>query len=335
VRCSVLCVFLVLLTILPLLASHQKSTDAERDGFKGAVKSVSTKTVILNPQPRQPDNGFAVVDPISCEVCDYDEEGNSIRRGQNWATGFVGGTTRYVRDEDEKVRQRIEENEKGELASRVMIGQFGKTEEEVYQHGVLQSRNEYRYDQNGNMIEWLTFDADGAQTASTTATFDQQGNVTEQFDRGPDGSFLLHFTQSFDADTDAQSFTNYNEDGTVRLTFTAKANKITNYWQQPSDEREYGSQFCFTDEPKQGECETHNPDGTIWRTVAIFADEKKRNPTRAELRDNDNQVQMAADYEYEFDERGNWTKCSVWTWTRESGERKLHETDSRTLTYWK
>jgi hypothetical protein len=47
-------------------------------------------------------------------------------------------------------------------------------------------------------------------------------------------------------------------------------------------------------------------------------------------------VQMAADYEYEFDERGNWTKRSVWTWTQESGDLKLHglhETDSRTLTY--
>jgi hypothetical protein len=44
---------------------------------------------------------------------------------------------------------------------------------------------------------------------------------------------------------------------------------------------------------------------------------------------------MAADYEYEFDERGNWTKRSVWTWTQESGYRKLHETDSRALRYWK
>jgi hypothetical protein len=33
---------------------------------------------------------------------------------------------------------------------------------------------------------------------------------------------------------------------------------------------------------------------------------------------------MAADYEYEFDERGNWTKASVWTWTQESRDRKLY-----------
>ncbi len=50
-------------------------------------------------------------------------------------------------------------------------------------------------------------------------------------------------------------------------------------------------------------------------TFTTFADEKKRNPTRVELRDNDDQMQMAADYEYEFDECGNWPKGSVWTWT--------------------
>jgi hypothetical protein len=260
VRRSVLCVVLALLTTLPLVASHQKATDAEMDGFNGGVTSVSTKTVILDPQPQQPDNGFAVVYPIWCEVCDYDEEGNSIRRGQNWETGFVGETTRYVRDDNGSVRQQIVENERGELDRRVMLGPFGRTEEEFYQHGALQSKNIYRYDESGNMIEWLTSDADGVQTASTTATFDQQGNVSEQFDRGPEGGFLLHFTQSFDPDSDAQSFTNYNEDGTVRLTFTAKANKITNYWQQPSDKREYGSGFCFNDEPKHQECETHNPE---------------------------------------------------------------------------
>jgi hypothetical protein len=40
------------------------------------------------------------------------------------------------------------------------------------------------------------------------------------------------------------------------------------------------------------------------------------------------QPQMAGDYEYEFDGHGNWTKHSVWVWTRESGERQLLEIDS-------
>jgi hypothetical protein len=120
----------------------------------------------------------------------------------------------------------------------------------------------------------------------------------------------------------------------VRLTFTANENRITNYWQRPIREHEFGSSVCFNAQPKHQECETHNPDGKLWRTFTTFADEKMHNPTRVELRDNDDQMQMAADYQYEFDECGNWTKRSVWTWTRESGERKLHEIDSRKLTCW-
>ena len=155
------------------------------------------------------------------------------------------------------------------------------------------------------------------QAASTTATFDEKGNVTEQFDHGPDNSFRLHFTQSFDPNTGVQTFTNFNQDGTVRLTFTANENRIANYWQQPAREHEFGSSVCFNAEPKRQVCETHNPDGKLWRTSATFADEKKRNPTRVELRDNDDQMQMAGDYEYEFDEHENWTKRSGWIWTRE------------------
>ena len=100
----------------------------------------------------------------------------------------MGETTRYIRDEDGTVRQQIMENEKGELDRRIMMGPFGKTEEEFYQRGLLQGRNTYRYDQDGNLIEWLTYNAEGVQTASTTAAFDENGTVTEQFDRGPNNT---------------------------------------------------------------------------------------------------------------------------------------------------
>lgn len=328
-RISVLAVLFFVVAAFPILASSRKSTDAEMDGFKGSVKSVSTERQVVSPQPSQPD-GPAIIYPVGCEVCDYDEDGNSIRRGQNWDTGFVGGTARYIRDEDGNIRQQIMENEKGELNSKVMVGRFGKTEEEFYQHGVLQSRNKYRYDENGNVIESLSYDAHGIQIARSSAAFDEHGTITEQFDYGPKNRFLLHYVQTYDPETDVQTFTNLNEDGTVRLTFTAKGDRVTSYWQQPSNVHELGSNVCF----KTG-CESHNPDGSMFRTVTTFADGDTRNPIRAERRDATDQVQMAAEYEYEFDGHGNWTKRSVWIWTPESGERKLLEVDSRTLTYWK
>jgi hypothetical protein len=115
----------------------------------------------------------------------------------------------------------------------------------------------------------------------------------------------------------------------------AKGNGVTSYWQQPSDKHEYGSSVCFDTGPKQKECESHDPDGTMWHTSETFADERKRDPSRVELRDETDQVEMAADYECEFDGHGNWTKRSVWIWTPESGDRKLLEIDTRTITYWK
>jgi hypothetical protein len=214
---------LIVAAAFPILASCRNPTAAERDDFKGPVKSVSAKRQIASPRPGRPE-GPTISYPVWCDVCEYDEDGNVVRRGQNGETGFVGETTRYVRDEDGNIRQQIVENEKGKLGRRVMIGRFGKTDEEFYQHGVLQSRNKYRYDESGNIIEWITYDASGVQTARTVATFDEYGTITEQFDYGPENKFLVHYTQTYDPDADVQTFTNLNEDGAVRLTFTVKGN---------------------------------------------------------------------------------------------------------------
>lgn len=319
---------LFLIVALRALTAATKSTDAIRDGFKGAVESVVTERRVVSPQPRQPD-GPTVIYPTGCEVCDYDEDGNVIRRGQNWETGFVGETTRYVRDLDGNIQQQIMENEKGELNSTVALSRFGKTEVEFYLHGVLQSTNMYRYDENGNLVERSTYDPDGVQTARTTATFDENGTIAEEFDYGPEGKFLLHYTQSYDSQTDVQKFTNFNEDGTVRLTFTAKGERVVSFWQQPSDKDELGGTVCF----KMG-CESRKPDGSMFRTVTTFAKGDPGNITRAERRDAGDQLQAAADYEYEFDGQGNWTKRSVWVWTRESSKRVLLEVDSRRTAYW-
>jgi hypothetical protein len=330
VRIPVVTIFFFSVAFIPVLASIKKSTDAELDGFKGAVKSVSTeRQIVSHTWPRQPD-GPAIIYPAGCEVCEYDEEGNAVLRGQNWETGFVGEKIHYVRDEYGKISQQIVENEKGQPVSNVVMGSLGKIEEKFYQNGVLQSRNKYRRDESGNLIESVSYDAHGIQIARTTATFDEDGTVTEQYDYGPKNKFLLHFTQSYDPETDVQIFTNYNEDATVRLTFTAKGERVVSYWQQASDKHELGSTVCF----KTG-CESHNPDGSPFRTVTTLEDGDRRNPRRIELRDDTDQPQMAADYEYEFDGHGNWTERSVWVWTRESGERQLLESDSRTLTYWK
>jgi hypothetical protein len=330
VRIPVVTVFLFSISAIPVMAVSKKSTDAELSGFKGAVKSVFTEEqIVSHTWPHQPD-GPSIIYPAGCEVCEYDNDGNAIARGQKRETGFVGERIQYVRDENGKVSQQIVENEKGQLVSKFAMGSLGKIEEEFYQNGVLQSRNEYRRDESGNPIETVSYDAHGIQTARTSASFDEDGTVTEEYDYGPKNKFRLHFTESYDPETTVQIFTNYNEDGTVRLTFTAKGERVVSYWQKSSDQHEFGSTVCF----KTG-CESHYVDGTSFRTVTTLPDGDTRNPRRIELRDDTEQAQMAADYEYEFDSHGNWTKRSIWVWTRESGERQLLEIDSRTLSYWK
>lgn len=332
-RCTVLLLLILALTVPHLFASNANLADAERDGFRDAVRSVSTRIERFGGDPDAA-NHPVIVYQAMCEVCEYDEEGNSVKRGQNFEGKFLGNTTRYVRNQDGVIQEKILVDERGQVSQRISLGPVGKTEELDYREGVLQDRQTFRYDEHGNLIEWLTFDATGKQTASTTATFDEQGNVTEQFDRGSANNFL-HFTKHFNPDTGVETFTNYNEDGTVRLTYTATNGQITNYWQQPSDKHEYGSGVCFNTAPKENQCEHHYPDGKVWHQLEKFFDEKRRVPLRVELRDETGLLQMAADYEYEFDSHGNWTKRSVWVLRSDSGQRKLQEADRRSITYWK
>jgi hypothetical protein len=303
------------------------------DGLKGAVKSVSTTIERFGKDANATDHPV-ILYSVWCEVCEYDEQGNSVKRGQNFEGRFVGNTTRYVHNEDGTICEKVLLNEKGQVYERTMLGPFGMTERDDYVNDVLQYRQTFRYDENGNQIEWLTFNANGKQTASTTATFDDERNVTEQFDRSS-GSNFLHFTQHVNPDTGVETFTNYNEDGTVRLTYTAKGSKITNFWQQPGSKHEYGSGVCFNTVPKERECEHHYPDDKVWHQFERFADERRHDPLRVELRDETGLPQMLADYEYDRDSSGNWIRRSIWLWRSDSGERKLYEVDTRTLTYWK
>ena len=159
---------LLALTGRYLLAADAKLTDAERDGFKGVVKSVSTS---IERFGRESDaaNRPDVVYSALCQVCEYDEEGNSVKEGQRSFDGkFFGNTTRYVRDEDGSISEKILVDEKGALFQKIMIGPVGRTEELDYRDGFLQHRQTFRYDEHGNVIEWLTSDATGKKTASTT-----------------------------------------------------------------------------------------------------------------------------------------------------------------------
>ncbi len=132
-----------------------------------------------------------------------------------------------------------------------------------------------------------------------------------------------------------ESLTSLNRDGTVRLMFTANDKTVLSYWQQPGDKPTYGSGMCFDEDSSTvRDCRDYNWDGTYTTTHYEFTDKSKRNPLKVVLYDTDHQPVVEADYEYQMDSFGNWTERTVWVWTKESGERKLLEKDTRTLTYY-
>jgi hypothetical protein len=53
-----------------------------------------------------------------------------------------------------------------------------------------------------------------------------------------------------------------------------------------------------------------------------------------EWRDESGELLYGAYYEYEIDAHRNWTHPVIWVWSRSLGERKVYETDSRTISYW-
>jgi hypothetical protein len=71
-----------LLLGLSLDASEPKYTDARSDGLFGPIRSVSTREERPQIEWHQP-NGPTVALPAGCLECEYDPEGNRIKRGRS------------------------------------------------------------------------------------------------------------------------------------------------------------------------------------------------------------------------------------------------------------
>jgi hypothetical protein len=337
-RGTVLCIIIALMQLIPSAASdHKKVTEAESDGSLGPVRSVATTAGIADRRPYAlgvPMPG-AIVMPIWCWSCEYDEKGNRIQNGRDEGAGFVGETTRFVFDEAGNVRERISVNEKGDVVRRFESGPFGPTEVRTYYGGVLQSRRTFHYGDGGRRSSQLFFDANGVQTGKSINLRDEDGDIVEAWNYGLKNAFLSHYTHVVDAGTGVETFTEFNQDGTARLTWTARKNEVVSYWQAPSKNPVAGSRICFDITSREQKCESHSEDGNFTQVVAEFLDDAKHFPIHTEFRDAHQQVQMTGDYEYEFDNHSNWTRRAVWVWTAELLERRLIEVETRTLTYWK
>lgn len=319
-----------LLLATQAFGSGKQWSDARNMGFAGPVRSVTTTRQRFMQEPIQPD-GPTLVYPMFCEYCEFDRSGAQVgsRTGNDWQ--------RKILDAQGRVAEEVTENEKGEVTWRNVFtnGPFGKVRSETYDNGKLTSAATFDYDSQGNMIESATYKGDGTLESRTWSRFDARGNEIEQASEGP-GDLYSDVIMTYTERTgELASFTRLNRDGSLRLSFTTDGRTVLSYWQQPGDQRTYGSDVCLgDDEGTERDCRQYNSDGSYASTHYEFAGMSKRNPVKVVLRDPDQQRLMEADYEYAFDEYGNWTSRTVWVWTRKSGERRLLEKDARTLTYY-
>lgn len=320
---------LCLLLAMPLVASGKKWTDAENLGFAGPVKSVTTTHQTFMPQPTQP-GGPTIIYPLFCEDCEFDRNGNKVSAGNG------RDRQRRILDAQGRVEEETTENEQGEVTWRDLYtnGPEGKVECETYMNGKLFHTATFRYDGRGNEIESNVFKPDGTLDSRTWRTYDERGNEIESVTEGP-GDIYYDVVETYNPKTGSlESFTSLNRDGSMRLSFRANDSTVLSYWQQPGDTRTYGSDVCFADDDgTERECREYKSDGTYATTHFTFTDKSKRNPVKVTLCDPDHELVLEADYDYEMDGYGNWTKRTVRVRTQESGERKLFEKDARTFTY--
>jgi hypothetical protein len=316
-----------------LCASEPKYTDARSDGLLGPIRSVSTREERAEIEWHQPD-GPTVALPTSCQECEYDLEGNRIKTGQIIDGEFRGDAVRFLRDSTGKVIEKIAENYKGEMYRREVIGPYGITEQDLFENEKQISRSLWFYDGNGHVSEYRNYDRDGVIVGSSFSTIDASGNFKEEWDSGPNGSFSLHFVQTNDPKTDTFTFSNFNENGSIKVTFTTMGTKVISYWQEPSEQQVFGSTFFMDPVGKTQESYSCHSDGSCDHVISYFADEARHHVSQIEWRDAEGLLKLSADYGYELDQFGNWTKRTVWVWSPELGNRKLYETDYRTLTYW-
>ncbi len=321
---------------MPVIGSGKKWTQAANMGLAGPIKTVSATHQTFMPQPLQPD-GPSVIYPLFCEECEFDRKGNQVRTGVLDDGHFRGGVEHEIRDELGRVQEEVWENEKGEVTSRHVYtnGRFGKTQDDFYMNGKLFNTTTFSYDDRGNVAASNVSKPDGILESHNEGTFDGRGNQLEMVTAGP-GDTYWHVIQTYNLETGhLESFTSLNRDGSVRLRFRLNEDTVLSFWQQNEDKPTYGSGICFADDDRaERDCRDYNWDGTYSTTHYTFTDKTKRNPVKVMLYDSQHQVVMEADYEYDLDAVGNWTKRTIWIRTRESGQRQLFEKDIRTLTYY-
>lgn len=325
---------ILMIPTLTAIAQKEPKTQAQLDQFNGPIHFVSTQVVTTPIKWTQP-SGPTLVMPIACRDCEYDSEGNRIRSGQKQPDStFFGENIEIVRDSQGHVIQRTRINATdGKVFEQEMDGPFGSVEETYFTGPIARSTK--TYDRFGNVSEWLSFDASGRQVSRSITRTNPDGQWTEHATWGKDSQ--LQYRDTYDPDTDFERFESYDDSGAVRVTFTASRDKVQTFWEASDERNQFGDSIMFKlGNGKFNMFSCHkNSACDVAHVQYTYADSSTHQfPTTAEWRDDSGKLQYATWSEYEFDDRRNWTKRTVWVLSPEIPERTFYETDTRLITYW-
>ena len=325
---------ILMLPALTATAQTEHKTQAQIDQFNGPVHSVSTQIVMTPIKWTQP-GGPSLVMPVGCRDCEYDSEGNRIRSGQKQPDGtFFGENIEIVRDDQGQIIQRTRINATdSKVFEQEKDGPFGPVEE-IYFDGPI-ARSTKSYDRLGNLSEWLSFDANGLQVSRSIFRTNPDGQWIERATWGKNSQ--LQYRETYDPETDFQRFESYDDSGAVRVTFTVAHDKVQTFWKASDEPDQFGDSFTSNlgnGNFKMFSCHKNGVCDVTHVHYTYVDNSTHQFPTTAEWRDDSDKLQYATWCEYEFDDRHNWTKRTVWVLSPEIPERTLYETDTRIIAYW-
>jgi hypothetical protein len=315
--------------------AQQKLTDRERMELAGPVKSLVTTTTQSEFVWHQP-SGPSTLFPVMCRECEFDVEGNQTKDGQSLDGVFRGERIRISRDGKGNVTERFHyDATSGEIRRHEVLGEFGPTEDTLYQQGEVTLQTEIHYDGRGNMIDRVMVNGEGKRISRTAARIDAGGNNSEWWDYDSDDRVSLHVQHGYDPQAKVDRFTSFNEFGRVQLTWTVIDGKLNSFWEAEGSQPQYGD--GFTHRVDANTFETYDCHGTSCEPSRVhyeYVDEKRKNPRSVEWRDANGNLTYGTYFEYEIDGFGNWTHRQVWVFLNSLGQRRPYQTDARSITYW-
>ena len=99
---------------------------------------------------------------------------------------------------EQKENHLTERNIKGDVKSVIekeydAIERFGEIEKES-----INSWYDIAFNEEGNQVEWISYDSDGSIDSKWTSEYDEEGNQVEKITYDSDGSLTLKYTYEYD-----------------------------------------------------------------------------------------------------------------------------------------